>query len=432
MTKISYKSLIFITLFAFTSQYLQAQITSNADASTTTKYTSGISQDQIFIFCASQGDAKGLLTANSPLSGTIDYEWQKYNSANGNFQVYSSQTNGGSSNTISSLSDGAYRVIISNGIDTKQYTAWIFNNYYEVSATISDSDCDHFALTGSYESADLFYYDLGNNQKIELSPNIEKSWIVNGKQIEAILSPEIYDPPVEDTDYTLSITDEFGCNGETTVTYSSIVTEANFSVSTQSGEAPLEVTFNNESVNGTSGEYEWFVYKDIDIIDKEIEENGESDSIDFITYDDDLTYTFENSGNYMMKLVSKHVSDSYTCTDTFYLDGYISVDTSFISAPNFFTPNGDGANDEFIIKFWSVESIKISIFNRWGKKVHAWRGSDVQGFDNTVSSFTESVWNGKIGGKMASPGVYFYVVEAKGRDNKTRRAHGFVHLFRGK
>jgi gliding motility-associated-like protein len=94
-----------------------------------------------------------------------------------------------------------------------------------------------------------------------------------------------------------------------------------------------------------------------------------------------------------------------------------------------FTPNGDGVNDEFVIKYQSLRSIHVQIFNRWGKKIHSWENNNVQGFDATVS---ESAWDGKIGGRYASPGVYYYVVKAKGRDDKTQNAHGFVHLFREK
>jgi gliding motility-associated-like protein len=111
------------------------------------------------------------------------------------------------------------------------------------------------------------------------------------------------------------------------------------------------------------------------------------------------------------------------------MEGYLVADTSFVRVPNVFTPNGDGANDDFVVSYWSLQSINIQVFNRWGKKVHSWENNNIRGFDNTVS---ESVWDGKIGGRYASPGVYYYVVEARGRDDKKRYAHGFVHLFRDK
>ena len=131
----------------------------------------------------------------------------------------------------------------------------------------------------------------------------------------------------------------------------------------------------------------------------------------------------------MVKLVSKKTSEFYTCTDTVYLETHIVVDTSYIAAPNVFTPNGDGVNDNFVVKFWSMQEVKISIFNRWGRLVHIYENSNVQGFRNTWSV---SAWDGRIGGRYASPGVYFYVVEGRGRDGQKRWAKGFFHLYRGK
>lgn len=153
------------------------------------------------------------------------------------------------------------------------------------------------------------------------------------------------------------------------------------------------------------------------------------DSILDTAVDVDLTYSFERSGTYMVKLVSKKATGDMVCTDTVYLEDYIMVDTSFVAVPNVFTPNGDGTNDNFVVKFWSMEKVKISVFNRWGRTVHVWESNNVKGFENT---WMESVWDGRIGGRYASPGVYFYVVEGTGRDGKKRWKHGDVYLIRDK
>ncbi len=148
-----------------------------------------------------------------------------------------------------------------------------------------------------------------------------------------------------------------------------------------------------------------------------------------VAYDENPVYTYENSGSYMVKLVSIRVTDTLTCADTTYLEDYIMVDTSFVAVPNVFTPNGDGTNDLFVVKFWSMQNIKIEIFNRWGKRLHFWESDDVRGFEDT---YTATVWDGRVGGRYASPGVYYYVIEGMGRDNEKRRARGFFHLFRDK
>lgn len=420
----------FISVFAIN---VQAQISANADALANTEYSGGMAQDPIFIFCGTRNETNAYLQASTKLSGNIGYEWQKYNAASGTFQFFASQPNGGNTHRISLLEDGGYRVVISNGTENETYTAWVFNNYYEVSAKITESNCQFFQLDGAFDSPTLVYYDLNSNQPKELSKNMQVVWKEGTATISSLLSPKIYDPPTSDTKYSLLVSDRFDCFGQADVMYVSIVPKASFSVSEQKGEAPLTVDFTNESENGTPGAYEWFFFKDLDLLKREAAQKGNvADSIDFVAYNDALTYTYEKSGTYMVKLVAKKISELHTCIDTFYLQDYIVADTSFVKAPNFFTPNGDGANDEFVVKFWSVKNIKISIFNRWGQRVHFWEGKNIQGFENTVGSVTQSVWDGKIGDKMASPGVYYYVVEARGRDDKNRWAHGFVHLFRGK
>ena len=196
-------------------------------------------------------------------------------------------------------------------------------------------------------------------------------------------------------------------------------------------EAPLTVNFINESENGTSGQFEWFLFRDLDEIKKESEgSTAPIDSIMIIGYDDNAIYTYERTGVYDVKLVSKHVSEFYTCVDTVYIEDYILIDSSYIIAPNVFTPNGDGVNDEFVVKFFSMETVKITLFNRWGKRIHYFESQNVRGFDGT---WEETVWDGKLmGGRYASPGVYYYNIVGEGRDGTRRRAHGFFHLFREK
>ena len=138
-------------------------------------------------------------------------------------------------------------------------------------------------------------------------------------------------------------------------------------------EAPLTVNFINQSENGD--EYEWFFFYDLDYLKENIgEDSNPDDSIMQYAVNESPVYVYENSGSYMVKLVSKKINQDIglVCVDTTYLEDYIVVDTSFITVPNVFTPNGDGANDLFVVKFWSMQSIKISLFNRWGQGIHYW------------------------------------------------------------
>ncbi len=408
------------------------QLTAPGSAATAeTQYPVFEATDSIFVFCADAEDEQlGTLRAQTSLEGTKTFEWDKYNSETAEFEFYFSESTEAFESTISSLENGGYRVTITQGATAETYRAWVYNNWFTASGSVTDSNCESFKLAGSFISSGMKYYDLTDNTELEVFKDVRVEWKEGQVTIASVQNPEIFNPPTQDTDYTFRVYDRFDCETTATVTYESIVTKADFTADPMQGEAPLTVTFNNQSENGDPDQYEWFFFKDLDEIKRLSEDTeGPVDSIMVVAYDQAPVYVYENSGTYDVKLVSKKISEFHTCVDTAYLEDYIVVDTSFVAVPNVFTPNGDGTNDLFVVKFWSMQNIKISIFNRWGKRIHFWEGNDIQGFEDT---YTETVWDGRLGSRFASPGVYYYVVEGRGRDGEKRKAHGFFHLFRDK
>lgn len=433
----------FFKLFGFLlilliSMTTQAQLSApGSSASDETNYPVFTETDSIFIFCAgSEFDENGILRMTSNLPGTKTFLWEIYNNATGSFDFFFSESTDAFSSEISGLADGGYRVTVTQGATTIINRAWVFNNWTNAEANITESNCDYFQLIGEFTTAELKYYDLADQTELTVFKDVKVQWIVEDDIVAAVLSPAIYDPPTKDTDYTLRVYDRFDCEGTRTLTYISIVTKAKFKAEFGEQdptelEAPLTVSFINESENGSPGQYEWFLFRDLDEIKRE-SENSQApiDSILIVAYDDNPIYTYENTGIYNVKLVSKKISEDHVCVDTFYIPDYIVVDSSYITVPNVFTPNGDGINDEFVVKFFSMESVQITLLNRWGRKVHYWESNNVRGFEGT---WEETVWDGKLmGGRYASPGVYYYNIIGEGRDGTRRRAHGFFHLFREK
>lgn len=430
------KTLLFFIFFVLTiliPGIVQAQLTApGKSGSDKTNYPAFNETDSIYVFCAqSEGETIALLRGNTEWSGTKTFLWEKYDPGSATFELYFSESSDGQISEINGLADGCYRLTVTQAANTSIERAWVFNNWYTSAADTSESNCDWFKLNGEYTTADLKYYDLANNTELDVYKDIKVQWKDGNEVVSIVLNPQIFNPPAKNTDYTFRVYDQFLCESTANVTYYSIVTKAAFSIDSQGGEAPLTVTFTNNSENGTAGQYEWFFFRDLDDIKRESEgSSAPVDSIEVVAYDDNPVYTYEYSGTYMVKLVSKKLTGQQFCVDTVYLEDYIIADTSFIAVPNVFTPNGDGTNDEFVVKFWSMQSIKIDIFNRWGKRVHHWESGNVRGFEGT---WTETVWDGRgMGGRYASPGVYYYVVTGEGRDGEERRTKGFVHLFRDK
>ncbi|MDD4755031.1 MAG: gliding motility-associated C-terminal domain-containing protein [Prolixibacteraceae bacterium] len=420
---------LLITVWLFTGK-AEAQLTApGSSATVTTQYPVFQETDDIFIFCTSDASPEiGTLQVNTTIEGTKTMLWEKYNNQTSTFESYLSESTDGQQSTITGLPDGCYRVTVTAGTSEEVYRGWVINNYFSAEAKISQSDCESFTLEGSYTSSTIRYYDLADNSELEITKEINTEWSEKEVLISSLSTIKIFELPDEDTDYNFRVYDQFGCEANSTINYRSVATVADFSAEPMNGEAPLTVTFNNLSKN--SDQYIWSFFRNLDEIKRDSENSQQPvDSIMIVAYDENPVYTYENSGSYMVKLVSIRVTDTLTCADTTYLEDYIMVDTSFVAVPNVFTPNGDGTNDLFVVKFWSMQNIKIEIFNRWGKRLHFWESDDVRGFEDT---YTATVWDGRVGGRYASPGVYYYVIEGMGRDNEKRRARGFFHLFRDK
>ncbi|MBK6838657.1 MAG: T9SS type B sorting domain-containing protein [Bacteroidetes bacterium] len=81
--------------------------------------------------------------------------------------------------------------------------------------------------------------------------------------------------------------------------------------------------------------------------------------------------------------------NSYGCRDT--IQKTIEVRPhSTLFAPNCFTPNGDGKNDDFRPYFTQMKDIQVWIFDRWGLLLTSWEG-------------LQGSWDGYYQGKSVNP-----------------------------
>ncbi|HEY5593421.1 MAG TPA: gliding motility-associated C-terminal domain-containing protein [Paludibacter sp.] len=161
--------------------------------------------------------------------------------------------------------------------------------------------------------------------------------------------------------------------------------EAPYDVTQLSISAPFDVQFTGNANEPVAETYKWEIYKD----------NSNQPLI--IRTDKDHLYSFTEKGTYNVKFVA---SNKY-CSNTDSIK--ITVSESEISAPNVFTPNDDGFNDEFRVAYKSIISFEAWVYNRWGRLVFHWT-------DPTKG------WDGTINGRKAATGPYYYVIKALGSD----------------
>jgi gliding motility-associated-like protein len=166
---------------------------------------------------------------------------------------------------------------------------------------------------------------------------------------------------------------------------------------TLTGPAPLVVNFYS---NTDATFVDWLIY-----------EASTATGNYNIFHEKDVTYTFQTFGSHMVKVISSNG----TCSDSAFFT--VQVTESKLECPNYFSPRSTpGENDEFRVAYSSLVSFKGTIINRWGNVLFEW-------------SDPAKGWNGTFKGKAVSPGVYFYLIEARGSDGIVYRKKGDINLL---
>ena len=110
------------------------------------------------------------------------------------------------------------------------------------------------------------------------------------------------------------------------------------------------------------------------------------------TGDETRTSEIDAPGTYVLE-----VTNEYGCKASDQIEVIMDI-----GIPNFFTPNGDGYNDEWSIPFLkSAPNAEIMVFDRFGNLIVSFRAS-------------EGDWDGTSNGNAAVPDTYWYVIKIPG------------------
>lgn len=410
------KSGFFIIIFLASCLYSYSQISSLSATSIRNTSFPGEPdrKEPVYIFCIPEGGSDfsaGELTATAP--GGIpgwQFEWSMYNPSDSVFEPPFHIENNVSQSSVFGLESGGYKVRIKDaGVLDTTFVAWVFNNRPFDSVSLQNFTCTYVALEGLINPMPFEYYDTVDNSSFSIENGLSFHWWSDPESSipfpDIKINPVTYQPPYEDTRYYLTVTDSFGCTNEASLFYESVHVKSDFEPDPTEGEAPLEVSFTNNSLNAV--EFEW-------------------------RFGDDSISRFENPEphiyydpriDYEVTLIAK---SEELCVDTFRFK-YINVEPSALDIPNVFTPNNDGYNDRFIVYGKSLQSIYVQIFNRLGKKIYEYTGygTEIRDWEG---------WDGKINGRSkASLGIYYYLIRAVGYDDiqyKGEEYTGFLYLIR--
>ncbi len=173
----------------------------------------------------------------------------------------------------------------------------------------------------------------------------------------------------------------------------SILPIAAFYVDPDSGLLPLTTNFFNQSQLATS--YDW--------------DFGDGNGSNVFG----PSHTYQDTGRFEVRLI---VYTGHGCRDTAYSKVIVGADFT-IYVPNAFTPNGDGLNDNFFVKWIGVKEFHVMLFDRWGMMIY-------ESFDPNFQ------WDGSLHGLDSQEGAYTYVIEARGQLSEKMKRAGTVTLLR--
>ncbi|MBQ1722594.1 MAG: gliding motility-associated C-terminal domain-containing protein [Muribaculaceae bacterium] len=132
---------------------------------------------------------------------------------------------------------------------------------------------------------------------------------------------------------------------------------------------------------------------------------------------DEVEQTFEEAGTFYWRFVGSNEDGTCEAIGETYT---VNIGESELKCPNVFTPGtSEGANDIWKVSYKSIVEFHCWIFNTWG---------------NQIIEFTDPSqgWDGTYRGKLVKPGVYYYVIKAKGSDGKEYKLGGDINIIRYK
>lgn len=392
-------------------------------------------KDPVFVFCNSTGTQKGSLTAQSPGgTGPHNYSWYKWNNTTRGFTDFIKTETGVMTSTLNNLAEGGYRVIIGGGYTTT-LTGWIHIDKPFSMAQLQNRTCDYVALKGRAVADTFFYYDPTAGTPVKLPNKVKFLWASDPASVipypDFEINPQTFTPPLVDVTYKLQVSDSFGCSSMSSFFYKSIHVKAEFSADPVNGdknetkitgEAPLEVTFTDKSARGNY-KYTWNFGEETADRKKKPDWVVNKDSL--WIFSNPFTHTYFIPGEYSVSLT---VESDLHCIDSFRLEQKIVVEKSELGIPNVFSPDGDGLNDNFRIESKSLKYVSMEVFSRSGLRVYYFYGEG-----DRLAAWEG--WNGNVNESSvkASPGVYFYIIKARGWDDvdySSKEQRGFVYLYR--
>ena len=409
-----------LSLFAAGAQALDFQNASDTPVEVTPEASTGL--ERLYVLRSAAGVRVSYPSASA--------KWSKFGAAGGAYAEPLQATAGAGESSIV-LEAGDCGIIVDDG--ARQHCYWI-TDYAGHEFRIDGLDpadgdyaCDNTVLGFRGEAGAIHYYTLDREIAVSYPTLVYDEEARQFVQAEhqstlAQMSATSYVPaPLCDTQFTVAGDRFLRAWGDEqsaqSSTYRAVAVDAR-TQATQTerdadneqdpgtnglgGSAPCEITFSAETTDAVAFR-EWQISRTPDF---DINENTFNDS--------EFSYTFTENGTMYVRFTAANADGSCTYTGETY---EVSIGESKLQCPNAFTPHtSPGVNDEWRVSYQSIVEFKCDIFNRWGTKMI------------TLTDPSQG-WDGTHGGKKVAPGVYYYVIRAKGADGRDYKLSGDINII---
>lgn len=364
-----------------------------------------IGGDSVYMF-SSWNNAKIIAKADT----TANIEWLTFSESTEEFSLSIRTAKSVETDTFTLSDNIGLMAKITAENTTEEYRCWCFVPEIDSVTLIIDSiTCDGlYAQSQAFGSA-MKPYNVSTNSYSEIEQEFIYLWYIGDTlALTTNLESVELDSPMEDGELVVVAQNQALVQAEVVDTVESFGVMALFDYDVREREvenevssstaysAPAEVEFTNNS-KGNFTVSEWIMGSAVRL------------------YDKSPVYSFQKTDTYQITLIVTDENSGCSSADSTL---EITITDAAIDFPNVFTPNGDGVNDEFRPAYQSLKNYKLTIMNRWGRKIYE-------------STDPSTGWDGKIGNSDAAAGVYYYVAEAEGYDKGVSfKCKGSVTLVR--
>jgi len=362
-------------------------------------------------------------------------KWQRFSALGGG---YAQDVPSGQSGNVSTLTtlEGNMGYIVTDGTSTNCFWVvdWSATPTYLADIEMSaQSDCATTWLKLDARGDALTYYSINgapytidreftlNYRTLTFDENDFSYKETTATETFASLTEEIHcTPPLCQTEFTLTgdkfakawgderrivspVYDPTAVEGHTRATQAEQNADNEIKDSSElGGSGPAEITFSS-AITDAAIFHEWEIARDPEF------------NQTYLRYrDTEFTYTFDEQGTSYVRLILANADATCQWESETY---QIFIGESSLKCPNAFSPGASpGVNDLWKVSYKSIIEFDCHIFDRNGKRL-------------ARLTHPSQGWDGKINGKTAPTGVYFYVITAKGADGREYKLSGDINII---